>query len=181
MTSLNSGLPSRETWTHGPGLGGAARLADRGPCWRLAAAHTPMTEFGRHRVGRHRAVDGQLRSGTWMAIECTLKSLVALTPGAVRHRDRCADSGTVVGRRDRRPRRGRRRSPPGAGRRTPSCRRRSVHSLRRERLVVRCRCRPDVARRAGQITRPGPCALACSTARHRVELPAVPVRASKSS
>ena len=47
MTSLNSGLPSRETWTHGPdsarsSLAGSSSRVLR----RLAAPQTPITAFG---------------------------------------------------------------------------------------------------------------------------------------
>src|SRR5271166_5206001 len=44
MTSLNSGLPRRETWIHGPDSEPALVLSIIRTLRRLAALHTPMTD-----------------------------------------------------------------------------------------------------------------------------------------
>ena len=47
MTSLNSGLPSRDTCTYGPdSMVVRVVVAERAPCGRLADVHTPITGVG---------------------------------------------------------------------------------------------------------------------------------------
>ena len=74
MTSLTSGLPSRETWTNGPAFTFSPPSASHTRAfWRLAVVQTPM-------VGCPLTVTAEI--GTWIAIECTFRWLVALTPAA---------------------------------------------------------------------------------------------------
>ena len=58
MTSLNSGLPSRETCTNGPTSHGAGRRRGSGPSAGEAEAHTPITDLGAVDVRGHDAVAG---------------------------------------------------------------------------------------------------------------------------
>src|ERR1700689_735675 len=74
ITSLTSGLPSRETCRHGPldtfsPLSASQNVAD----WRLAVVPTPM-------LGGPLLVTAEI--GTWIAMECTLRWLTAFTPAA---------------------------------------------------------------------------------------------------
>ena len=74
-TSLTSGLPSRDTCRHGPQFTVSPASASQSVTrWRLAVVHTPM-------VGCPLIVTAEI--GTWIAIECTFRWLVALTPGAL--------------------------------------------------------------------------------------------------
>ena len=74
MTSLNSGLPSRETWVKGP--------------WWLCPAPSPLEILARWRSAEVQTpivwwpglVTWEI--GIWMAIVCTLSRLLALTPCA---------------------------------------------------------------------------------------------------
>ena len=49
-------------------------LSDTRTRWRLALVHTPI-------VGRPLTVRSEI--GTWIAMECTFRRLVAFTPGAL--------------------------------------------------------------------------------------------------
>ena len=74
ITSLNSGLPSRETCRNGPVFTVSPWSASHSVTrWRLAVVHTPM-------VGWPEIVNAE--TGTWIAIECTFRWLVAFTPAA---------------------------------------------------------------------------------------------------
>src|SRR5437016_5750790 len=79
--SLTSGLPSRETCTHGPvsvsfPVPGSIMRALR----RLAVDQTPMTDLGLLGSVGLEPSRVSMVLGTWMAIVCTLYSLVPLTP-----------------------------------------------------------------------------------------------------
>jgi hypothetical protein len=73
MTSLNSGLPSRDTCAKGPLWKEPLPSSDTRTRWRLALVHTPI-------VGRPFTVRSEI--GTWIAMECTFRRSVAFTPGA---------------------------------------------------------------------------------------------------
>src|SRR5262249_17958331 len=74
MTSLTSGLPSRETCRNGPLSTFLPWSASHSLTpWRLAVVHTPM-------VGWPDLVTVEI--GTWIAIEWTFRWLVAFTPAA---------------------------------------------------------------------------------------------------
>ncbi len=63
MTSLKSGLPSRDTWVKGPLTKPAVvSSAETLARWRLALVQTPI-------VGRPLRVRWEI--GTWIAMECT--------------------------------------------------------------------------------------------------------------
>ena len=83
ITSLNSGLPSRETWTQPPDSTVAPFASRTSDFCRLAAAQTPTTEF--RELGSVGLAPPTVRSvfGTLIAIVCTPNALVALTPGAL--------------------------------------------------------------------------------------------------
>ena len=70
--SLTSGLPSRDTCTHGP----VAVLTPPGlrtsAIWRLAEAHTPMTASARWCRSGSSPLAVRSEIGTWMAMEWTL-------------------------------------------------------------------------------------------------------------
>ena len=68
-----SGLPSRDTWVQGPlKVPPALSSANTRARWRLAVVHTPI-------VGCPLMVSAEI--GTWIAMECTFRPLVAFTPG----------------------------------------------------------------------------------------------------
>src|SRR5512140_3088473 len=81
ITSLMSGLPSRETWIQGP-VSASVEPTRMRDLRRLAEAYTPITDFASP------TLDGIDRSrvscvlGTWIAIVWMLRFLVASTPGA---------------------------------------------------------------------------------------------------
>ena len=89
-TSLNSGLPRRETWTHGPD---SARSSLAGSIIRvlrrLAAPQTPITDLPL--IGSLGADPSRVRLliGTWSAIVWTLSVAVASTPIAGEVAIRC--------------------------------------------------------------------------------------------
>ena len=88
MTSLNSGLASRETCRNGPRADGRAGAGSRIRLeYRLAEAYTPMTEVGRPR--RSAVTPPRVRSvfGTWIAIVCTFRPAQAVDAGRGRQRD----------------------------------------------------------------------------------------------
>ena len=117
MTSLNSGLPRRDTWTQGPASEPkpGSRTTAAG---RLAAAHTPMTEFWD--IGLV-GVDpsGELGDRDLERDRVHAEAVGGVDPGGRRRPSRPgAGSATAAGHRGRKSPRGRHRTPPAAGRRT---------------------------------------------------------------
>ena len=85
-TSLNNGLPSRDTCVQGPMFAGLLRLSQlwlKCTRWRLAVVHTPITESGA--VGSVGLLPSSVSSvfGICIAIVWTLRSLVAFTANAL--------------------------------------------------------------------------------------------------
>ena len=78
---MKSGLPSRETWRNGPLLTFSPFQSSHSvTCCRLAVVHTPITEAESDTP----CLPGRSSSevGICIAIECTLRWAVALTPAA---------------------------------------------------------------------------------------------------
>src|ERR1700733_12610000 len=73
ISSLNSGLPSRETCFQGPLLTLPPSSPKTEALWRLALVQTPI-------VGFFLVVPSE-EIGTLIAMVCTFRWLVALTPG----------------------------------------------------------------------------------------------------
>ena len=127
MTSLNSGLPSRETCDPRADLALAVVAVrrgrrTRGPL-RAAGARAPRRRAPPSSFVASVGIDPSLVScaiGTWIAIVCTLSVRERVDAHRRRRSGSGAGSGTAAGRRGRRSRRGRRRTRRSAGRRTPS-------------------------------------------------------------
>src|SRR5205085_5719052 len=83
ITSLNSGLPSRETWTQGPDSDGLLP-----PLWiirtlrRLAELHTPSTASLSLTLCGVLPFAVRCEIGTWIAIVWMLSVLLVSTPAA---------------------------------------------------------------------------------------------------
>ncbi len=72
-TSLTSGMPRRETWTHLPRLSGSLPLGDRTLVWRRQeAAYTPMTASGSSAPVSAFLSPVSCLMGTWRTIEWVL-------------------------------------------------------------------------------------------------------------
>ncbi len=72
-TSLTSGMPRRETWTHWPRLSGSLPLGDRTlVCRRQEAAYTPMTASGSSDPVSAFLSPVSCLMGTWRTIEWVL-------------------------------------------------------------------------------------------------------------
>ena len=85
-TSLNSGLPSRDTCTYGP-TPTDAPLSRSVALRRDADAHTPIVAFVASGSVGALPLAVTLPIGSWMAIVCTLNERSAFTPGRRRRRD----------------------------------------------------------------------------------------------
>src|SRR5712691_1094039 len=88
MTSLNNGLPSRETCTHGPAPCDLPLARIVALC-REAVVQIPITDFG---LAASVGLEPSLVSsffGTWMAMLWTLKPVVPSIPAAAAVGIRC--------------------------------------------------------------------------------------------
>src|SRR5207248_3917378 len=89
-TSLISGLPSRETWTHGPDSEARARaLSIIRTLRRLAPLHTPITDELLITLVGLVPLLVSCEIGIWIAIVWMLRVAVASTPGAAGVGIRC--------------------------------------------------------------------------------------------
>ena len=165
MTSLNSGLPRRETWTQGPE---PLLSCPCGPSLdpHLAAARAGVdAEHGlrAERVRRDRSVAGQLRDRHLDHDRVHVERGERVGTVRRRHRDQVEAAGSAAARRGRRSSRDRRRTDRSAGRRRPS--RRSAASG-----SPRSRGSCSSASSAGRCCRAGtadssPSTLSCATVR----------------